>query len=80
MELRALSIATVSRNRSIFKALHNSEISDISLSVSLINLFLIYAVWLDEIKFGQFFLILQLKLMKFILCQHLVTILVSNFL
>ena len=80
MELRALSKATVSRNPSIFKALHNSEISDISLPVSLINQFLIYAVWLDEIKFCKIFLILQLKFMKFILCQHLVTILVSNFL
>ena len=47
-------VHTVKRNPSMFKALLSS-ISDISLTLSLMNLFLTYAVWLKEIKVGKTF-------------------------
>ena len=54
-ESKGFWISTVTRNPSIFKAMLSSKTFDLNLLLSLINLFLTYAVWLDEIKFSKTF-------------------------
>lgn len=62
--MKAFLIFTVTRNPSVFKAFLSSKISDISFSLSRINLFLRCAVWLDEIKVAQTFFNLMAKAIK----------------